>query len=441
MTSHLEQHSTNTQTLPVFVAGAGLAGLTAALFLARAGHKVILLEQSAQAGGRGKSRQQENWTFNLGPHALYRAGQGISLLQQLGIQLKGKTPAAVGTHAFSKGQLRPVLSAIAKLSLAEKLGLISWILKLMRLNPADYAWMSTEQWLKPVKGQALKTLIGLLIRVSTYCADFSQLSAEVAIQQLQLALKGNVLYLDGGWQSLVDQLLQQAQKSGVEVRLNNPLKQLKQSADSWLITPQHGPDFEVSGLILALPPQAVQKLLAEWPELLLHQEIQQLQPVRAACLDLGLKTLPAPKQLSAFGLDEASYLSVHSASARLAPDQGALIHAAWYLGGPDQPHNPHPLLEARLDALQPGWRQQVSHQFYYPHLHVVQGMATAQKGGLAGRPAIQVKELNGVYLAGDWVGQTGWLADAALASGHAAAQALDLQLGMMPVQKPKAVKI
>lgn len=43
--------------------------------------------------------------------------------------------------------------------------------------------------------------------------------------------------------------------------------------------------------------------------------------------------------------------------------------------------------------------------------------------GLAGRPPVEVAHLPGVFLAGDWVGPVGLLADASLASGYAAGDA------------------
>jgi phytoene dehydrogenase-like protein len=43
--------------------------------------------------------------------------------------------------------------------------------------------------------------------------------------------------------------------------------------------------------------------------------------------------------------------------------------------------------------------------------------------GLAGRPGIDATGLPGVFLAGDWVGPVGLLADAALSSGEAAGHA------------------
>jgi hypothetical protein len=53
-----------------------------------------------------------------------------------------------------------------------------------------------------------------------------------------------------------------------------------------------------------------------------------------------------------------------------------------------------------------------------------QALVTAAGGGLAGRPAVEVPEVPGLYLAGDWVGAEGLLADASLASARRAAHAL-----------------
>jgi hypothetical protein len=45
---------------------------------------------------------------------------------------------------------------------------------------------------------------------------------------------------------------------------------------------------------------------------------------------------------------------------------------------------------------------------------------TPETGGLAGRPAVADTGLDGVLVAGDWVGGVGHLADAALVSGEEA---------------------
>jgi hypothetical protein len=50
----------------------------------------------------------------------------------------------------------------------------------------------------------------------------------------------------------------------------------------------------------------------------------------------------------------------------------------------------------------------------------VSASVTPAGGGLAGRPAIHDSGLDGVLVAGDWVGPKGWLADGSLVSGEAA---------------------
>ena len=62
------------------VVGGGLAGLSAAAFLARAGRDVTVLEKAAAPGGRARTLDRDGYRLNLGAHALYRAGVGMAVL-------------------------------------------------------------------------------------------------------------------------------------------------------------------------------------------------------------------------------------------------------------------------------------------------------------------------------------------------------------------------
>lgn len=55
----------------VAIVGGGLAGLTASIYLAKAGRKVIVLEKSSRFGGRGMTINKNGICMNLGAHALY----------------------------------------------------------------------------------------------------------------------------------------------------------------------------------------------------------------------------------------------------------------------------------------------------------------------------------------------------------------------------------
>jgi hypothetical protein len=57
-------------------------------------------------------------------------------------------------------------------------------------------------------------------------------------------------------------------------------------------------------------------------------------------------------------------------------------------------------------------------------------MPRASAGGLAGRPASRVAGIDGLFLAGDWIGSVGMLADAALSSGREAGRSAARAAGL-----------
>ena len=67
----MDAQSANTN---VIVVGGGLAGLTAACYLARGGVAVTLFEKAAELGGRAATQDYDGYRFNRGIHALYSGG-------------------------------------------------------------------------------------------------------------------------------------------------------------------------------------------------------------------------------------------------------------------------------------------------------------------------------------------------------------------------------
>jgi hypothetical protein len=130
-------------------------------------------------------------------------------------------------------------------------------------------------------------------------------------------------------------------------------------------------------------------------------------------LDLGLRRLPKRGRRFALGIDEPTYLSRHSPPGHR---DGSLLSLASYS------RQPRAELESMADAVQPGWRKQATLQRFLPRMVAVSAIPSAAGGGLAGRPAVDRGE--GLYLAGDWLGPEGWLVDAAISSGAAAAAAV-----------------
>jgi len=410
----------------VVVVGAGLAGLAAALYAARAGLDVTVLEKASSIGGRARTRVQDGFHLNLGPHALYAGGAAAEVLGELGIPVAGGRPSVSGGFALRDGALHTLptgglsLLTTGLLDLPSKLHLGRFLSALPALDTSAWHSTSVEEWLGRERfPERAAGLLRALIRLSTYAADAERQSAGAALEQLKLGSRSGVLYLHRGWGSLVQGLRDSLEEAGGELRSSAPADSLSPWAGRWAI--RSGDDeLTADAVILAVSPAEAGALLPGARSL--HRWAKGALPVRAACLDLGLSRLPWPGRRFGLGIDRPDYFSVHSAVAELAPPGRALVHAARYLGTEDVASDVEAELEATVERLQPGYRDRVVARRFLRRLTVSQALVMAEGGGLAGRPKVDESGAPGVLLAGDWVGDRGMLADASLASAREAAR-------------------
>jgi phytoene dehydrogenase-like protein len=79
------------------VAGGGIAGLTSAVYLARAGQKVLIIEKNNVTGGLVNSFSRDGFHFDAGVRALLDAGIVFPMFDELGIELEHvKSPVSLG---------------------------------------------------------------------------------------------------------------------------------------------------------------------------------------------------------------------------------------------------------------------------------------------------------------------------------------------------------
>jgi phytoene dehydrogenase-like protein len=411
----------------VVVVGGGLAGLAAAATAARAGASVTLLERSSRPGGRARTREQEGFLLNLGPHALSAAGAGRSVLRDLGVPVAGAVPPSAGLAlrdgaAFRLPATPGSLLATRLLSPRAKLQMARLLWRIAKGKQATTPGVGFERWLVDQRlAPGTAALLRAVARLSTYAADLDRLDAAAALDQVRLALAASVIYVHGGWQSLVDGLRAVAEAAGARVVKGAPVSVIEASEGHVkAVRAADGHVHAAEAVVLAVPPDEAARLAAEIsPEI--GRAARAAVPVRAATLDLGLRRLPRPQRRFALGIDRPLYYSVHSATARLAPAGAALVHALMYLGpgAPDAP-GVEAELERMMDLLQPGWRREVVVRRFVPELTASSALPVADRGGLKGRAPVRPAGVAGLLLAGDWVGPTGLLADASLASGREA---------------------
>ncbi len=418
----------------VTIVGGGLAGLASATYLARAGHHVTLCEKASTLGGRAATHEHKGYLFNVGPHALYRKAEAAAVLDELGVRFSGKSPTASGGFALDRGTKHALPGGFVSLlttglfGVSAKIETARVLATLQKVDTAAWADVTVRDWTeREIQHPDLRRLLLGLFRLTTYGNDPDLQSAGAAIRQLQLALSANVTYLDGGWQTLIDGLRVQAETAGVDLRLGRGVSHIERDCTVRL---RDGSTLEAEAVVIAASPDLAADLVVDGRATVLGQYADDAVPARAACLDIALATLPVPRATFALGIDQPLYFSVHSASAKLAPAGGALVHVARYLGArkSEDPHATERELERVLDLVQPGWQAQVVDRRFLPAMTVTHGVPTAKNGGLAGRPAPAIPELPGIYLAGDWVGNEGALADASLASARCAAALIGAQL-------------
>ncbi len=244
----------------------------------------------------------------------------------------------------------------------------------------------------------LTLLLNALVRVSTYVNNEKELSAGAAIDQLKSALAGNVLYVDGGWQTIVDGLRTLATARGAAVLTSSRATAVAADPSGLRLSLAKATRSRRAQVILAVDPRGACELLDLSEDDPLARCAANQLPVHAACLDVALSRLPHPEERFALGLDHPYYFSVHSAAAKLAPAGVAVLHVMKYL--PEEAKDSTAGVESELatflDVVQPGWKANVLAQRFLPRMVVTQALPQARRGGLSGRQPVSVAGRPGV---------------------------------------------
>jgi phytoene dehydrogenase-like protein len=405
----------------VAVVGAGLAGLAAAQLVRRAGRSVVVLDGQAP-GGRGRTDERRGFLFNRGPHAFYRGGYAEDVLGRLGIRPVGRAPGspAYGLLGDRTAPLPTDATSLLRnplLGWGAKVGLARFLRRLPKVSAGELGNVTFRAWLGD---QGLprdaELFVEMLARVASYSNAPDSVSADLIVNQIQLALGPGVRYLDGGWQRMVAAL-----ETGLDVQHRAATGLGRDGGDVMIQCGESAPVVAKAVIVAAGTPEAVSTLLGRGP-------FDVGPPIEAACLDLGISGTVDPPLL--LGLDTPLYLSMHSPPADLAPSDHSVVHVARYLAPGEQsdPHSQRGELEKHAARAGITADRIVEHRYLH-RMTVVGALTTADRGGMSGRPTIRDSGVPGVFLAGDWVGPRGHLLDAALASADEAATAAATLVG------------
>lgn len=414
-------------TFDVAIVGGGLAGLTASIYLAKAGRKVIVLEKSNRFGGRGMTINKNGICMNLGAHALYRGGEAFLTFNELGMSLPGGIPSTKA-HGIWKGDVftiptdfRSILST-PLLSWSAKVQFSRLMIHLGNVDVGEVPKMSLTTWAEnEIKDPMVRNIFYALCRTTTYTyAPTIQLASSV-LKQIQLSMKEGVFYVDGGWGTIITKLRDLANAVGVQFLASKHVLEVEHCEGIQKIRCLDDEVFEVDAVVVTTPPKEACKIIKGAEGTRLYRWSEQSVPVTVAALDIGLRRLTNPTHHFALGLDQPVFFTNQSRAAKLSEDGSIVVSLIKYhnpLVEINDFHDDKEQLKNTMELLHPNWKREVVAQQYLPEITIVHDFPHIDR---VENPGPNIPEMPGVYIAGDWAGHDELLADAAVASGKRAA--------------------
>src|SRR5205085_4007280 len=122
----------------------------------------------------------------------------------------GRKPAGSGGLAYHEGRLHALPGGFVSLlttdlvPLAGKLEIGKALGSLGRIDASSLRGQTLRQWLdQTLRNPVVRGLVESLMRLTAYANNPERSCASASVAQLQAGLAKGVIYLDGGWTTLV----------------------------------------------------------------------------------------------------------------------------------------------------------------------------------------------------------------------------------------------
>ena len=250
----------------VTVVGAGIAGLTTALYAVTAGHHVVVLDRTDRIGGRATSQTVDGAPFGYGLHLLMKRGPLMKVVKKISrLPVVLASPRMDRLHVAGVGPLRP------------------------RNNVRLAAELRRE--LKRADGASTAASAAALLAGSGVPKFDDRYTA---LQKHRLAVVGE------GWAGLVGRMASALDEVGVLIEANCQVK----AVNGGNVSLEDGRTFESDVVVLACGFTQAKRLLHSVDE----RALETVHPVRASTLDVTLSARPLGNLHGIVEPDEGAYL-------------------------------------------------------------------------------------------------------------------------------------
>lgn len=281
--------------MKVGVVGAGVAGLTAAYDLLKAGHEVVLYEAGGSTGGLAAGFCDERWQWPLEKyyHHLFKSDEAIiGLVEEIGMRDKLFFPRPI-TSVMYEGQIVPFDSPIAWIRFpgfnlfdVVRFGLVSAYLRFT--NP----WRSLEkvtadEWMRRWYGDKIYEMTWRPLLIGKFGpyyreANMAWMWARVKVRSPRLG------YFEGGFQAFIDELTAAVGARGGQIWLDCPVKEIRPQPDGRLSLTAADTTTTVDQCLVTVSPKLLSRMAPDLPSSYLDQLLQ-LKSMGAVVMTLALK--------------------------------------------------------------------------------------------------------------------------------------------------------
>ncbi len=262
------------------VIGGGFAGLTAALRLAQAGHKVTLWEKG-RFGGQAATFEVAGTRLEIFYHHLFQSDHAIAdLAEELGVGDKLMwLPSNVGY--FADGRIYPLNGALDLLRLGNipfidrvRLGLVTAYLQRVS-DWKKYEGVTAHAWLERALGKrAYDRTLGAQLR-----AKFGSYYDKIPMVwfwgkiHLRTTSRRSPLdqeklgYFDGSFEVIVDAMVAACRSAGVQLKREGLISVSPNADDTWTVETEHGVvPAAFDALVATVPSNIFQRIAPPLPD-------------------------------------------------------------------------------------------------------------------------------------------------------------------------------
>ena len=276
------------------IIGAGVAGMSAAWDLARAGHAVTLFEGSDVVGGLAAGFRDETWDWSLEKfyhHWFENDSDILGLVEEIGHSDKVRFPRPKTSYwidgklyrsEISPSALLLPLSPLAKF----RLGLVGVFLKLTR------DWRSLERatahdWMRRYLGREAYERLWQPLLIGKFSDRYQQVNmawlwARIYTRSLRLGI------FEGGFQAFDEALAEAIRAHGADIRLNHRVESITRR-DGAVVVRVGDQEHVFDRVLSTTSPQLMLRLTEGLADTPYGAQMAALESIDGLCVVLALK--------------------------------------------------------------------------------------------------------------------------------------------------------